>query len=191
MISHLRGTLIHKDLRFVILDVNGIGYKLAITPDTLTALTKKGSSEVSLWTYLAIRENSHDLYGFSEKSELDFFELLITISGIGPKTAMGILAAANPETIRQAVASGETSHLTKISGIGRKIAEKIVLELRDKIGTVEGDAAGSMKDESDTLEALKALGYSERESREALKKIPKTVSGPSDKIKHALKILGK
>lgn len=191
MISQLTGTIAHKDARFIVLNTGGVGYKVAVTAETLAKLPKNNEAAVSLWTHLAVREGALDLYGFITRDELSFFELLNTISGIGPKTALGILNAANPEIIRQAVGSGETSHLTKISGIGKKVAEKIVLELKDKIGAVTGDATTSMKDESDTLEALKALGYSEREGRETLKKIPKDLVGPSDKIKYALKVLGK
>lgn len=191
MISHLRGTIIHKDEKFVILECAGVGYKVFTPAETLRAL-QKISSETSLWTYLAVRENALDLYGFIEKEELEFFELLITISGIGPKTALGILSVSSVKNLRQAIASGETAHLTKISGIGKKIADKIVLELRDKIDFLDSEKdTGDMRDESDSIEGLKALGYSEREAREALKKLPREISRPSERIKQALKILGK
>jgi Holliday junction DNA helicase RuvA len=190
MISHLTGKIIHKDERFLVVDVSGVGYKIFTSTETINK--SEISQENSFWTYLAVRENALDLYGFAEKEELDFFELLITISGIGPKTAIGILSVTTVKNLRQAIATGETSHLTKISGIGKKVAEKIVLELKDKIDFLESekDDAG-MREESDALEGLKALGYSEREAREALKKLPKEVVKPGDKIKHALKILGK
>jgi Holliday junction DNA helicase RuvA len=191
MISHLTGKIIHTGSRFVILETNGVGYKLFTTAETLQSLSKK-TDTASLWTYLAVRENALDLYGFTEKEELDFFELLITISGIGPKTALGILNVSTLRNLRQAISSGDSGNLTKVSGIGRKIAEKIVLELRDKIELEESEKdTGNMRDESDALEGLKALGYNERESREALKKLPKEISSPSEKIKRALKMLGK
>jgi Holliday junction DNA helicase RuvA len=191
MISHLRGKIIHLGDKFVVLECSGVGYKVFTSPETLQTL-QKPSGEMDLWTYLAVRENALDLYGFLEKEELEFFELLITISGIGPKTAIGILSVSSIKNLRQTIGTGDTSHLTKISGIGKKIADKIVLELRDKIDFLDSEKdTGEMRDESDAIEGLKALGYNEREAREALKKLPKEISRPSDRIKQALKILGK
>ncbi len=192
MISHLEGGIIHVSEKFVILQTSGVGYKVFVTSETLQTLKKQTDQVASLWTYLAVRENALDLYGFAKKEELDFFELLITVSGIGPKTALGILNVTSVKNLRQAIGTGETAHLTKISGIGKKIAEKIVLELRDKIDFLESEKdSGDMRDESDALEGLKALGYAEREAREALKKLAKDISKPSDRIKQALKLLGK
>ena len=124
---------------------------------------------------------------------ISFFELLISnVSGIGPKTALGILSVTTIKNLRQAIGTGETAHLTKISGIGKKIADKIVLELRDKIDFLESEKdSGDMRDESDAIEGLKSLGYAEREAREVLKKLPKEISRPSERIKQALKILGR
>lgn len=193
MIAHLEGKIIHTDERFVVIETGGVGYKIFTTPETLQTLKNKMGGVAILWTYLAVRENALDLYGFPEKAELDFFELLIShVSGIGPKTALGILSVTTIKNLRQAIGSGETSHLTKISGIGKKIAEKIVLELRDKIDFLESEKdVGEMRDQSDALEGLKALGYAEREAREALKQLPKEIVGTSNRIKQALKMLGK
>jgi Holliday junction DNA helicase RuvA len=134
-----------------------------------------------------------DLYGFTSMDELNFFELLITISGIGPKTALGIMNAASIETLQIAVQTGESSHLTKISGIGKKVAEKIIMELKDKIEIVSHtpESKSAIKNDSDALEALKSLGYSQSEARDALKEVSKDKEKTSDKIKEALKILGK
>jgi Holliday junction DNA helicase RuvA len=187
MISTLEGVITHKDLKSVICNVNGVGYKVTVASDTLETLKKDAS--VSLFTYLAVRENALDLYGFHTKQGLDFFELLITVSGIGPKSAISILSIASPETIRKAVSSEDTSYLTKVSGIGKKTADKIVLELREKIGALESEGA-SVQGEVDAVEALKSLGYSQNEARDSLKKIPKDAS-TGDRIKAALKILGK
>lgn len=193
MISHLTGTIIHTDERFAVLQTGGVGYKVYATPSTLLDLKEKDGATVNLWTYMAVRENSMDLYGFIEKEELDFFELLVChVSGVGPKTALGILSVSTLQNLRHSIASGETARLTKISGIGKKVAEKMVLELRDKIELQEGEKdSGTLRDESDSLEGLKALGYSEREAREALKKLPKEILKPSERIKQALKLLGK
>ncbi|MSU55447.1 MAG: Holliday junction branch migration protein RuvA [Candidatus Taylorbacteria bacterium] len=193
MISHLTGSVIHTDERFAVIETSGVGYKVFMTPETLHSLQNKKGGTANVWTYLAVRENALDLYGFIEKSELDFFELLVShVSGVGPKTALGILSVTTIKNLRQAIGTSDTSHLTKISGIGKKVAEKIVMELRDKIDFLESEKdTGEMRDESDAIEGLKALGYAEREAREALKKLPKEISRPSDKIKQALKLLGK
>ena len=191
MISRLTGSIVHFDTKYLVLDVHGVGYKVAISPDVFSKLDKE--VPLTLWTYLAVRENALDLYGFLSLSELNFFELLITISGIGPKTAMGILNVASVHSLETAIQTGDTSHLTKISGIGKKVAEKIVMELKDKVIVTDQSAeqTQTMKNDSDVLEALKSLGYSPTEARDVLKKIPKTLTKTSDKIKEALKILGK
>lgn len=189
MISRLSGKIAHKDISFIIIDTGGVGYKVFITPETLESVIDK--SEVSLWTHLAVRETALDLYGFSKKEELDFFELLITVSGIGPKSAIGILSVASVDILRQAISSGDTSYLTKVSGIGRKSADKIVLELRDKLGTQIDFDSLNLQEESDVVETLKTLGYKPFEIREAIKLIPKDTSGTSARVKEALKVLGK
>lgn len=191
MISHLEGKIIHAEEKFAVLEAGGVGYKIFVTADTATKTKKILGQTASFWTHLAVRENALDLYGFQTKEELDFFELLIGVSGIGPKTALGVLSVATIKNLRKAIASGETAHLTKVSGVGKKIAEKIVLELRDKIDFLDGEGdAGEMRDESDAVEALKALGYGEREAREAMKKVPEEISGTAARVKAALKVLG-
>lgn len=187
MISTLKGTVSHKDLNFVIIDVGGVGYKVFTTTDT--ALDAIPGSPIFLWTYLSVRENALDLFGFGSREILDVFELLIGISGIGPKTALGILNVATPEMLRQAVANDDTSYLTKVSGIGKKNAEKIVLELRDKLTTTTADFAPNLKSEGDVLAVLVSLGYSEREARDAAKKVSKDIVGTSERVKQALKLL--
>jgi Holliday junction DNA helicase RuvA len=185
MIGHLKGTLIHQDLKSIILDVAGVGYKI----HTNTAVLEGNKNKpLEFWTYLAVRENALDLYGFITRDELDFFELLITVSGIGPKSAMGILSIASVNNLRSAIATGDTSHLTKVSGIGKKNAEKIVIELKDKLHGVVLDASSSMSGDVDALEALRSLGYGEREAREALKKVV-DVTDTGEKVKKALKLL--
>jgi Holliday junction DNA helicase RuvA len=191
MISRLTGTIAHTDLKYVVLDVQGVGYKIATTSDTTSKLGKE-DQKVTLWTYLAVRENSMDLYGFSTLEELNFFELLITISGIGPKTALGILNAASIHSLETAVQTGDISHITKVSGIGKKVAEKIIMELKDKVSKTAHtpESKKMMRDDADVIEALRALGYRDMESREVLKEIDKSITSPSAKIKAALKLLG-
>lgn len=188
MISKITGQIILKTDKFVIIEANNIGYKVFATTDLLSKA--KENETAKIWTYLAVRENALDLYGFADKKELDFFELLITISGVGPKTALNILNVATVESLRKAISSGETAHLTKVSGLGKKMADKIVLELKGKIGSYEEVALGQ-KEEIDALEALKSLGYSHKEAREALQEIDKNIIKTGDRVKAALKHLGK
>ena len=187
MISCLSGTARHKDLNTIVIDVSGVGYKVLVT--TETALSVAVDSPIFLWTHLVVRETSLELFGFLDKEALDTFDLLITISGIGPKSALGILNVASPATLRQAVASGDTTYLTRVSGIGKKNAEKIVTELKDKLKVTSDDRNMDARSEGDALEALVSLGYSERDAREALKKVPKETEGASERVKAALKLL--
>ncbi len=190
MISQLEGTIIHTDSKSVVIDVHGVGYKVWIGSESLQKMAKVGRETVRIWTYLSVRETALDLYGFANAEELETFELLITISGIGPKTAAGILNVVSIATIRGAIASNDPSYLTKVAGIGRKNAEKIVRELSDKIGVLESDTPiESMRHESDVIEALKSLGYAEREARDALKKVPADAGSAGERVKKALKIL--
>lgn len=188
MIRKLRGIIDEKGLGEIVLDVAGVGYLLHVSNNTLSSLRASSTNEISLWTYMAVRENSMDLYGFATADELEFFELLLGISGIGPKTALGILDSAPIETIKEGVLSGDPSYLTKVSGIGKKSAQKIVLELRDKLGAI-GDAKTINGESGATaIEALVQLGYSERDAREAIQKVDKTQSTET-MIKEALKQL--
>lgn len=203
MISQIRGTVLETTERYAVIDVGGIGYKVFATADSLHAL--KDGSQARLWTYLAVREDALDLYGFPSSKERGFFELLLTVSGIGPKSALNILSLVSTDTLAGAIRTGSVSHLVKISGIGKKTAEKIVLELKDKLGGFsEGDfgqaARTGMSSDSDAMLALQALGYDADESREALKEAaalhiakhgPDTQLDASAKIKAALKLLGK
>lgn len=186
MIGSIKGKIILKTDKFLIVETGGVGYKLNVSTDVLSKAKKTGE-EISLWVHTHVREDTLDLYGFLDRTELEFFEMLLNVSGIGPRSALAILGIASIATLRKAIGTGDTSYLTKISGIGRKTAEKIVIELRDKIGEEKGGS--SLQGELDALEALKSLGYSQNEAREALKK----VSGDTDtntKIREALKILG-
>jgi holliday junction DNA helicase RuvA len=189
MISQLTGQISYKGDNYVILNVSGIGYKIFVTAETSQELqSNQTEDKITLWTHLAVRENSLDLYGFLNKTDLNFFEMLITISGIGPKTALGILNVATTETLVSAISSKDTSYLTKVSGIGQKNAEKIILELKNKISNFE-DVNQNNQGDIDVLEALKTLGYSNKDAVEALKKIDKKTTDVGDKIKEALKFL--
>lgn len=189
MIARIEGIIVHIDEKFIIVDVSGVGYKLSISPEALTSSVLGDHS--SFWVHTAVRENSIDLYGFRNINELSFFELLLDVSGIGPRSALGIISLAPIDTIKRAIATGDVSYLNKVSGIGKKTAEKIIIELRDKLQNFKdsNDTPSTLREESDILEALKSLGYSQNEARDALKQIPPTIDGANARIKEALRIL--
>ena len=192
MIAHLSGTVLFAGDRFVVIETSGVGYKVRVATDTLQALRKIADKKASLWIYTSVREDALDLYGFQNQTELEFFEMLISVSGIGPKGALGILNVAPVDHLKEAIAMGDTAALTKVSGIGSKSAQKIILELRDKLGGHESETGSTMLgDERDAIEGLVALGYAERSAREALKKVSADIKGTGARIKNALKQLGK
>ena len=188
MIGYLEGTTRALRLGHCILLAGGVGYKVAATKHVLASMTI--GKRVSLWTHLAVREAVLDLYGFSSEEELRFFELLLSVSGIGPKSALAILDIASVETLRSAISHGKAEYLTKVSGIGRKTAEKIVLELRDKVGKTTAGTDASLRGDEEALEAMRALGYSAVEARDALRKVPASIERSNERLREALKILG-
>ena len=186
MIAHLKGKTIDKAEKYLVIQTNDVGYKVFATAETMEHALLE--TDLELWIYHVIREDASDLYGFSTRDDLKFFELLISISGIGPRTALGILNVATVAALKKAVSSSDTAHLVKVSGISKKVADKIVLELKGKVGE-EAEGAG-LKEEMDALEALKALGFSHGATREALKQVDNEPD-TNTKIKKALKILGR
>ncbi len=192
MISFIHGTIVETGTRQAVVDVQGIGYKVYMTDDSIHSLGI--NQEITIWTHQIVREDALDLYGFISQKERSFFELLISISGIGPKSALNILSLVSSDTLASSIRSGSVAHLVKVSGIGRKTAEKIVLELKDKMGGISSDDAtlsAGMSSDMDAIEALKALGYDAEESREALKNIPTDITDTGKKVKAALKELGR
>ena len=191
MIAKIEGQISYVGNRFLIVDVSGVGYKLFVTNEAISL--SKVEESIKLWVHTAVRENSIDLYGFLDIEELSIFELLLDVSGIGPKSALSTLSVAPVSTLRKAIASGDTTYLNKVSGIGRKTAEKIIIELKDKLKEYEGAIATSqvMQEERDILEALRTLGYSQDEAREAIKKIPSNMTEMNNRLKEALKIIGR
>ncbi len=188
MIGHLKGGVSAVRAGYAIISAGGVGYKVFTTRELL--LTLKQDGDASLWTHLAVRESILDLYGFSSEEELRLFELLLTVSGIGPKSALAILDIASVETLRSAVSTGNASYLTKVSGIGKKTAEKIVLELRDKVGVSTDGSGASLQGDEEALEAMRALGYSQAEARDALRKVPQEIERSNERLREALRILG-
>ncbi len=192
MIAYLSGKLIHQSAflkkdNFVVIEAGGVGYKVFILDRILNGLTLGQNLTVHIYTQVA--ETVLDLYGFATREELDFFELLLTISGIGPRSAMDILRKAKINDLVQAVETGNFQVLSKVSGIGPKTAEKIVIGLKDKLaGGYTSDNSAWDRGFGDALEALISLGYSAVDARDALSQVKATDAG--DKIKEALKLLG-
>jgi len=190
MISYLKGKIINKGQGYVILEISDIGYKVFIN-DALYAEIDIGQ-DLEFYTYQNVREDALDLYGFSNLEQLEMFELLLTISGIGPKSALGVLAVANIEDIKESIARGDSGLLTKVSGIGKKTAERVVLELREKIGVIsagretEGSREGIVAS-GEEIDALMALGYSMQQARDALKSVDLKIKDTGERIKAALK----
>jgi len=188
MIGHIDGTVSVVRSTFAIVSAGGVGYKIALTKEVLAELRPEKTA--SFWTHLAVREDALDLYGFRNEEELRIFELLLTVSGIGPKSAMAVMDVASVETLRSAISQANASYLTEVSGIGRKTAEKIVLELKDKIGASSAESGHALKGDQEAQEAMRALGYSQNETREALRKVPRSVVNSNDRLREALKIVG-
>ncbi|OHA60099.1 MAG: Holliday junction DNA helicase RuvA [Candidatus Vogelbacteria bacterium RIFOXYD1_FULL_46_19] len=187
MIGYLKGDVTHFDDKIAIISVSGVGYSVYLPVHVLVVLALGQS--LSLWTHLAVREDALELFGFTDREELTYFKLLIGISGIGPKSALAILSLAPPTTLRQAILTNNTEYLTKVSGIGRKSAEKIIIELRDKLGSLADGEIGLLDADSDVAAALLSLGYQPKEIREALKNISNDITSTDKKIKEALRWL--
>lgn len=191
MIGFLEGVVVFAGDKFFFLNVNGVGYKIFVSQETLQKIPEIGA-KVKVWTHQHVREDTLALYGFLQYAELELFEALIAISGIGPKGALGVLGVAPTDTLKKAIAAGDTSYLTRVSGIGRKTAEKIVLELKEKMaGGKNMIDAPELKEEADAMEALVALGYSQREAREALAKVSAEITSVEKRVKEALKKIGR
>jgi len=189
MIGRIEGNVSAVRPTFAIVSAGGVGYKVAATKETLARL--KTNEKTALWTHLAVREDALDLYGFRTEDELEFFTLLLSVPGIGPRSALAVLDLAAITTLRSAIASGNASYLTKVSGIGKKTAEKIVLELRDKIHMENHGVSRTFSGDEEALEAMRALGYSADEAREILRKVPEKFETGSERLREALRITGK
>lgn len=186
MISFLRGTLLQRAPDSIILDVHGVGYRVRVPTTTLSSLGDLGTS-VELYTHLHVREDDLSLYGFATQDELDLFELLLSVSGIGPKVALGILSSASPNEIRSAIAQGDLEILSGIRGIGKKTAQRLVLELKGKVELGEEISELSPLD-GEVAATLINLGYSAAEAQRAARSVRGTTL--EDKLRAALQYLG-
>ena len=180
MYAYIKGILTYKNYPVVILEAGGVGYKISTTTNTIGKLPDLGET-VTLYTYLNVKEDIMELYGFYSREELSIFELLISVSGVGPKVGATILSSVNPESFVVAVATGDTKSITKAQGVGPKLAARIILELKDKINK-DGDfkvpetaTAQSLEVNDDAVEALMVLGYSQSEAKKAVAGLNGTV----------------
>ena len=191
MIGKLTGTLAAKNPPDVLVDCGGVGYEVLVPMSTFYNLPALGQT-VALLTHLIVREDAHLLYGFATNEERAGFKQLVKISGVGPRTALSILSGMSVADIAQSVAKQDAARLTKIPGIGKKTAERLLLELKGKLGDAltSGGTSVANDNQSDILQALVALGYSDRDAGLALKALPADV-GVSEGIKLALKALAK
>ncbi|WP_418318434.1 Holliday junction branch migration protein RuvA [Piscinibacter sakaiensis] len=190
MIGRLTGLLAEKTPPQVLLDVNGVGYEIDVPMSSYFNLPALGE-RVSLLTHLIVREDAHVLFGFLTARERATFRLLIRISGVGPRMALAILSGLSVDDLAQAVSEQQSGRLVKVPGIGKKTAERLLLELKGKLGETPGVAVAAVgSGHADILQALVALGYNDREAAAAMKALPADV-GVSDGIKSALRSLGR
>ena len=190
MIGRIRGKLIEKNPPQILVDAGGVGYEIDVPMSTFYNLPEIGA-DVTLLTHFVVREDAQLLYGFLTAAERSVFRLLIKISGIGARTALSILSGMTVQMLAQAIAAQDSAMLTRIPGIGKKTAERLVLELKGKLGAdLEGVSLAGAQSEtkSDIVSALIALGYSERDSIAAAKRLPEDIS-VSEGIRQALKFL--
>ncbi len=188
MIGFLRGQLVEKAGTRVVLDVGGVGYEVLVPTSTAGRLPPVGR-EGRLFTRLQVRDDQMALYGFSTAEERGIFDLLVGVNGVGPKMALAFLSALSPETFRRAVAAGDAGALTVVPGVGKKVAQRVVLDLRDKLGGEGGVAEGPL---AEVREALLALGLSPQEAREAMAGLATDGNRPvEDLLREALRKVGR
>jgi Holliday junction DNA helicase RuvA len=185
MISFLEGTVIHIGSNYIIVQTGGVGYKVFATPDLLTLLPGK---QVRVFTYHRISDDDESLFGMATAQSLEFFELLISVSGVGPKIALAIISAAKIDVLQNAIANQDASFFSQMSGVGKKTAERIIVELKSKMASLPGTVAGNGGNELFT--ALSGLGYSAGEIRDAITKIDLTLP-MEQQLKAALNLLSK
>ncbi len=187
MISYIKGTIKYKTDKYIILENNQIGYQISV-PEILLAGLKDGA-ETELYTHQYVKEDALDLYGFASMEELNFFQHLISISGVGPKSGLAVLSIAKISDIQQAIMKGDPTLLKKVSGIGTKTAERIVVELKNKISAMSGADLSTSTSDMEIIDALEALGYKMPDIRAAVRELPSDITDTQAQIKAILKII--
>jgi Holliday junction DNA helicase RuvA len=193
MIAYLKGKILTKKTKYLILLTNDIGYQIFTNEKTLSKL--KDGQEAELYIHHHVKEDAQELYGFLTLPELELFKNLISISGVGPRSAINVLAAASVEQVIQAIVAEDPALLKTVSGIGTKTAERIVVELKSKLGSLYKESNGlgmaSAPQDMEVIEALLGLGYARREITEIIKKIPADLTTTENRLKEALKLLAR
>ena len=189
MITTLEGKISEKLGDVIVVDCSGVGYGVFTTFEDFGALNV--GEPTKLYIYEHIRENTHDLFGFKNLSTKQLFEQLLSVNGVGPKMALAILSVANSSQVRQAIAGGDTKFISQASGVGKRVAERVVVDLKDKVGLAAAEGATdflttSADPNDEALQGLVALGYSVQDAAEALKGVDEKLK-PADRIKAALK----
>ena len=189
MINYLKGKVFKKNKKSLILLINGVGYKVFLNEKKLENI--KIDSEKEYYIYTNVKEDILDLYGFKTEKELDFFEKLISVSGIGPKSALNILSLTSLNNLKHAITSGNPSLLQQVSGIGKKTAERLVVELKEKIIIDLSEKVPITEDNKQVKEALISLGYKEKEAQEAVQELKDDKADLGHKIKQSLQFINK
>ncbi len=189
MIGRVRGTVVQRGVESVVLEAGGLGYEVAVTPRVLADLPPLGEEAV-LHTHLHVREDQQALFGFGSDFERDIFRTLLGASGVGPKLAMAILATLPPADLRAAVAADDVAALESVPGVGKRTAQKLILELRPRLELGEGQLPGAGTDLGQVRDALEALGFGSSEVREVLRALPADASA-EDLLQQALQELGR
>ncbi len=189
MIHHLKGQLVEKNPTYVVIDCNGVGYTVNISLHTFSLLSD--SEAISLYTYLQVKEDSHTLYGFMEKSEREIFKLLISVSGVGTSIARTMLSSLLPKEVTNAIATGDVATIQSVKGIGAKTAQRVILDLKDKVLKVmaEGDevfVSQNNTNKEEALSALEVLGYNRRQAGKVVDKILK--DDPDSSVESIIKL---
>lgn len=196
MFYHISGTVTDLDYNFAVIDCGGVGYGINTTANTLSQLKK--NEKIKLYISECVKEDSFDLYGFSTLSEKRFFEMLLTVSGIGPKAAQAILSASTPEALAVAIMNGDEKSITVAQGVGKKIAQRVILELKDKVSKEAGEVSNEMPvviskadgdARNDAIAALMVLGYSTAEINSVLRKMDVSGMKTEEIVKCSLKNL--
>jgi Holliday junction DNA helicase RuvA len=191
MIASLQGRISAKGDSYLVLDVGGVGFKVFVPPALLDGPPSTGQ-QLGLFTHMHVRENELSLYGFSAADELTLFELLLHVSGIGPKVAMKIVSMMPPDALREAIARGDAAALTRVPGVGKRIAERVLVDLKDKLGVSRGISYPALSGaDAEVISALTSLGYSVSEAQAALRSLPQKDLALEERIRSALQHLAK
>lgn len=188
MLYFLEGVLVKKSEKFIVVENQGFGFRIFVSRETLERLPKVGE-KVKIFLYFYLREEAVELYGFLNESELEFFELLNSVAGIGPKSALALIGSNSLDNLKSAIIAGKTEVLTRTPGIGRKTAERIILELKSKLEVSE-EGLERLESDLELENALLDLGYSKEVIRRVIKKIPQEIGDFNKRLKEALKLLG-